>query len=333
MDRRAASFGLPEAEVERWLLSALNAWRAALPDTLLEPWDYYYYLGAASRQLSPRVPKDSLLPLNRRYYRALGVDPESLGVQFEIEPRAGKYPIAFTDFGARAIRRHGRWVRAEPWVFASYRIGGFDNLNELLHETGHAVHIAAIRTRPAFNDWPDSDTFTEGIADLASLEMYEPAWQQAFLGDSASLGESLRAKYAGITLDIAWALFEIRVHRPDAGSPNEIWTDLTSRYLGIRPHRELSWWAMRGQLVESPGYMLNYALGAFIVADLRAALERRYGSFTVGRTGWYRQVSNDVYRFGRSRAAKEVVAAVLGRAPTSAALLADLGRIRSPRRR
>ena len=87
---------------------------------------------------------------------------------------------------------------------------------------------------------------------------------------------------------------------------------------------------MRGQLVESPGYMLNYALGAFIVADLRAALIHRYGSFTAGRDSWYRQVSADVYRFGHSRSAKDVTIAVLGRAPSPAALLADLRRIRTP---
>ena len=51
-------------------------------------------------------------------------------------------------------------------MFATYRTGGLDNLNELLHETGHAVHIAAIHTRPAFADWPDSDPLT--VENLAS---------------------------------------------------------------------------------------------------------------------------------------------------------------------
>lgn len=39
-----------------------------------------------------------------------------------------------------------------------------------LHETGHAIHIAGIRTRPAFSDWPDADLFTEAIADLGDGE-------------------------------------------------------------------------------------------------------------------------------------------------------------------
>jgi hypothetical protein len=326
MSRRVERIGVSADTVERWLVRSLEAWRATLPDTTFEPWDYYHYVGTAGRRLGPRIPRDSLLTINQRFYRALGADPESLGVRYDLEPRAGKYPIAFTDFGGRSIERGGRWTRSEPWVFTSYRIGGLDNLSELLHETGHAVHIAAIRARPAFHDWPDSDTFTEGIADLAAWEIYEPAWQHRFLGDSVSLKESLRSKYAGIMLDMAWALFEFRVHRSEVPSPNQVWTDITRQYFKIRPHPELSWWAIRGQLIESPGYLLNYALGAYLVADLRRALIERHGPFTTGRASWYGEVSAAVYRFGRERPAALVIADVLGRELTSDALLADLRR-------
>lgn len=330
MAARGEALGIPGAVLEQWLESALEAWRAALPDTLFEPWDYYYYVGAAGRRLDDVIPLDSLLPLNHRFFRSLGADPDSIGVRYDIAPRDGKYPIAFSDFGGRAAFDGSVWRGAEPWVFASYRLGGFGNLNELLHETGHAIHTAAIQTRPAFADWPDSDTFTEGVAELAALEMFEPAWQQAFLGRSAPLDESLRAKYAWTMLDLAWALFEFRVHRPDAASPNTVWTDITGRYLRIAPHPELSWWAMRGQLIESPGYMVNYALGAFIVADLRAELVRRFGPFSAGRRGWYGEVAPLLFRYGAGRPAARVLRDVLGREPAPGALLEDLARIRTP---
>ncbi len=329
----AAGVGLDEARLEAWLVRALEAWRATLPDTILEPWDFHHLVGAASRALSPLVPRDSLIPLNRRFYAALGASIDSLGVQFDLEPRPGKYPTSYTTFGARPVLKGGRWVRSEPWIFTSYQTGGFDTLFELLHETGHAVHLAAIRARPAAADWPDSDTFTEGIADLASLEVFEPVWQRTFLGQAVSLTESIRAKYGGVALDIAWALFEIRVHRPGAGSPNTVWSDLMSRYFKIRPHPEWSWWAMRGQLVESPGYMLNYALGAFVVADLRRTLATRYGAIAAGRGSWYGVVSNQIFRFGAARTADQVIRGVLRRRVSPAALLDDLGRIRTPGRR
>lgn len=326
MARTAASFGLTLHDAERWLTQALEAWRAALPDTLLEPWDYYHLTGLPGRRFRDRVPVDSLLALNHRFYRSLGADPESLGIRYDLTPRDGKYPIAFTTFGARRAARLGS-ARSEPWVFASYRIGGFDNLAELLHETGHAVHIAAIDTRPAYHDWPDSDPFTEGVADLAALEIYEPWWQQTYLGDSVPLAASLRAKYGAVMLDMAWALFEIVGHRPVAASPNAVWTDITSRYLRIRPRPDLSWWAMRGQLIGSPGYMLNYALGAFLVADLRRALAGAEGHLGRNESGWYRRVSGGLFRFGAEVPAREVVRNFLGREPSPAALLADLARI------
>ncbi len=324
MARRARSLGVPADTLELWLVAVLDAWRASMPDTMLEPWDVYHLMGAMSRTLSGKVPLDSLVPLTNRYYRALGADPVKLRVHYDLVPRPGKYPVSFTDFGGRKP--------IEPWIFTSYRIGGIDNLGELLHEVGHAVHIAAIRTRPAYADWPDSDTFTEAIADLAALDMYEPAWQRMLLGAAAPLDASLRAKYFGIVMDVAWSLFEIRAHRSPEISPNRIWTDITSRYLRIRPHPEWSWWAMRGQLVNSPSYMLNYAFGAILIADIRTRLISARGSSLTGDTGWYPWVSSRLYRFGHERPARLVVQDFLGRPVTVLALLADLGRIGGPAR-
>ena len=328
MVRGSATLGLTATQVEGWLEQALEAWRVALPETMVEPWDFHYANGAMSRHLSTRIPRDSLLPINSRFYQSLGADPTALNIHFDLEPRPGKYPIAFTTFGARGVLRRGQWTRAEPWVFASYRIGGLENLGELLHETGHGIHLAAVRARPALHDWPDSDSFTEGIADLAWFELYEPAWQRAFLGDTVSLRESLRAKYSGVILDMAWALFEFRVHREGARSPNEVWTEITARYLKIRPHPELSWWAMRGQLVESPGYLLNYALGAFLTADLRRAAVEKFGPLTTGNPGWYAKASTALYRHGLEKPARKVVEEFLGRSLSPQPLLEDLARMR-----
>ncbi len=322
MVQRARGLGVPSDTLEHWLVAVLEAWRGIMPDSLVEPWDFYYLTGEASRLLSPRTPLDSLRPFAERYYRSLGADPALLGVHYDLVPRPGKYPVSFTDFGARAP--------IEPWIFTSYRIGGLDNLGELLHELGHAVHIAAIRTRGAYTDWPDSDTFTEAIADIAALELNEPEWQRRFLGAAAPLSSSLRAKYAGIVLDVAWSLLEIRAHRHPEQSPNQIWTELTRDYLRIRPHPEWSWWAMRGQLVNSPGYMLNYAFGAILIADLRAQLMAMRGSFTAGDPGWYAWVAERLFRFGRERPALQVVESFLGRGVSVAPLLADLARRSAP---
>jgi hypothetical protein len=221
----------------------------------------------------------------------------------------------------------GRWTPGEPSVFATYRTGGLDNLTELLHETGHAVHIAAIRTRPAFADWPDSDPFTEAVADFVALDVAEPEWQQRWLGDSVPLRDGLRSRYGSIVLDVAWSLFEIRMLREPSADPNQVWTRLTSEYLRIRPHPELSWWAMRGQLVDSPGYMMNYAVGAILIAALRARVVELEGSWMLGDPGWYGWISSALFRFGLERPTREVIEEFLGGPVTPAALLEDMGRM------
>ena len=322
--RRVRELGFAPDTVEAWLEQLLETWRATLPDSQVEPWNLWYAMGGASRRLSPRIPRDSLLALSARYYRSLGADLAVLRVRGDLAPRRGKDPVTFTTFGGRPGWVHGAWDPGEPWIFASYDVGGFDNLTELLHETGHAIHIAGIRTRPAFSDWPDADLFTEAIADLADGAAYDGRWQLRYLGDSASPDDNRRAASFGVMMDACWSLFEARMQRDPTQDPNAVWTALTSRYLRAVPHPELSWWAIRGQLIDVPGYLVNYALGAFIAADLRARIVQLHGPFTLGDTTWYGFLREHVYRFGLERSSRRVMEDFLGRPVRPDALLAEL---------
>jgi hypothetical protein len=326
IDRAASSLGLDPARTESTLVSLLDAWRHRTPPTKLEPWDWYYEVGTAGRRLAERVPLRELTEINERYFASFGAPPRTLLVRYDLVARPGKTPVAFTQFGGLSRRTGDGPAGADPWVFATYREGGLGNLVELLHETGHAIHIAAIETRPAFADWPDSDPFTEGLADVPALEAYEPQWQHKYLGDSASTTASIREKYGGVMLDVAWALFELRMHAAPARDPNIMWADITSQYLGIVAHPEWSWWAMRGQLIESPGYMMNYALGAMIAADVRARIRAERGSLTTADSRAYDWLCDRLYRFGRERSPREVLEAFLGRRLSSEALITDLQR-------
>jgi hypothetical protein len=331
IDRKGPAFGIPPDSLEAWLLGTLERWEQVAGDSLREPWDWIFRYGAAARRFDRRLPGvRDILAVTDSFYRALGADPALLRVHYDLTPRIGKYPVAFTDFGARPHRENGRWEPGEPWVFASYQGGGMDNLAELLHETGHAIHIAAIRTRPAFMDWPDNDTFTEALADVPAVQLYEPAWQLRFLGDSMDLVRSLQARYAWVMLDCAWGLFEIRIHRSPTRDPNRVWTDLTARYLHIRPHPEWSWWALRGQLVDGPGYLINYALGAFLTADLRARLNARCAGCIAGDRRYYETASASLYRFGLERPSRTVLEEFLGRPVRPQALWDDMSRMAGP---
>jgi hypothetical protein len=294
--------------------------------------DWWHAAGAAERVLAEAIPVERLRSLSDAYHASLGAAPAQLGIRFDTDPRAGRppVPVAYTTFGRRPRETTGdRWLRAEPWVIGIYTRGGLGELTELVHETGHAIHLAAIRTRPAFADWPDSDAFTEALAELTALDTAEPAWQQQWLGVSAPEAVSLRGRYAEVVLDICWALFEIRLHADPHRRPNDVWTDLTSTYLRIEPHPEWSWWAMRGQLVQEPGYMVNYAIGPILAADLRAAIRAERGDWVRGDAGWYEWVSERIYRWGLERSSGDVLRGVPGRRPDPDALLTELARIRS----
>jgi hypothetical protein len=324
---KAKEFGIEPGLMENWLTSILETWKGIAAGKELEPWDFAYATGKASRILSPRIERSRLETLNDGYFRQLGAAPAPLGVHFDLEPRPGKDPVSFTTFGMRNRAEQGRWVQGEFWVFTSYRTGGLDNLSELLHETGHGIHLSGIRTRPAFEDWPDSDILTEALADLAGLEVYEPGWQRRHLGTSVPLRDSLRAKYSSIAMDVAWALFEMRIHERPQSDPNQVWTQITHTYLGIRPHPELSWWAVRGQLVDSPGYMMNYALGAILAAELRArTVELRGKAISADDSTWYPWVGERLFRFGLERQSREVMEEFLGRPPSPRGLLKDMAR-------
>ena len=174
----------------------------------------------------------------------------------------------------------------------------------------------------------DVDTlFTEAFADVTSWNTYEPEWQRKYLGRDAPEFASLRSRYTGVALDVAWSLFEIRMLRNPAADPNALWTDITSRYLHIVPHPEWSWWAVRVQLVESPGYMVNYGLGAVLTADMRQRIRQSLGPFEIGDARWYGWVSERLLRFGMERETSELLLEFLGRSVTPEALLHDLRRL------
>lgn len=327
IDQAALALGVKHADIERWLVEMLEAWRVANGPQPIEPWDFRHSIGAANRLLADRIPSDALLRLNQRYYLDLGANLEALGVVHDVAERPDKSPLAYCDFLVRG--RHeadGSWRPTIARVVGSYPQGGLFSMNELVHENGHAVHISAIRNRPAFTDWPDT-LFTEAFADVPAWSVYEPAWQQKYLGTAIEARTSLRALFGGVILDVAWSLFELRMLRDPTLDPNAVWTDITSHYLHIKPHPEVPWWAMRVQLGGNPGYMIHYGLGAILTAEIRQRAAELIGPMDAGNPHWYAWSSEDLLRFGSERDTRQLMQDLLGRPPTSAAVLEQMRRM------
>ena len=202
-------------------------------------------------------------------------------------------------------------------------------MNELVHEEGHAVHFVSVRARPSFA-YNDSLLFIEAFADVPSWSVYEPAWQQKYLGTSTTQAAALRNLYSGVMLDVAWALFEIRMLHNPTTDPNAVWTEITSRYLHVVPHPEYSWWAVRVQLMDSPGYMVNYGLGAVITADIRQRIRQSLGPFETGDPRWYGWISEHLLRVGGKFETAELLRGFLGRPVSPQALIDDIRRLAQP---
>ncbi|MCX7053736.1 MAG: hypothetical protein NTU56_05935 [Proteobacteria bacterium] len=325
IDAAARAIGVETTDVEHWLVQVLAAWRDANPADPIEPWDFRYVNGAANRELQARIPAAALLPANQLFYRDLGADLTQLGVVFDLEARPDKSPLAYTDFLVRGRRVNEQWHRPVARVLGTYPVGGLFSLNELVHENGHAVHVSAIRTRPAHMDWPDT-LFTEAFADVPSWSVHEPAWQQRYLGASVAEAASMRALFANVMLDVAWSLFELRLLRDPALDPNAVWTDITHEYLRVVPHPEVPWWAMRVQLAGNPGYMVNYGLGALLTAEMRARTAAAIGPFDTGNPRWYDWLSVQLLQYGSERDTQRLLQDLLGRRLSPDALLQQIKR-------
>lgn len=329
IEASAVALGLAEGSLEPMLWTILEAWRAVVGTDRIEPWDHWYLSGAAARRLDEHIPVERLRSLNDAGLAALGADPAALGVGYDIFPRPDRPPVptAFTIDRGVDPDGAGGWRARAPWVFATYETGGLGNLLELLHESGHALQAAAIRARPAFAGFPMASAgFIEALADVVGWDVDEPAWQRRWLGAAATPVEAARHRYGAVVLDMCWALFEIEVHRSPDRRPNDVWAEITSRGLGLVPHPEWSWWAMRGQLLDGPGYLANYALSAIVAAAVRARLRELRGDSSAGDPGWYEAVSTALFRMGSERSPADLLRDLLDGPVTAGPLLADLRR-------
>jgi hypothetical protein len=324
----AAALGMDPESVEPTLRRVLAAFRAlAMPPELVEPWDFHYLSGGLARRLDPAISLPRLRPINDAHLAEIGADPAQLRIGYDIVPRPDRpiIPTAFTVSEDIARRTPDGWRPARPWVFATYAEGGLGNLEELLHESGHALHYAALRARPALFSWPtDQTAFVEAVADIVGWTVHEPAFLARHLGASVTTRESIVSRSWAVMLDACWTLFEIELHRHPERPPNEVWAEVAAHDLGVVGHPEWSWWALRGQLIDGPGYLANYALGAIMVAAVRARIREIRGDWATGDPGWYAFVSDRLLRFAGARTPRDILVDFLGGPLTPAALLADL---------
>ena len=83
---------------------------------------------------------------------------------------------------------------------------------------------------------------------------------------------------------------------------------------------------MRGQLIDGPGYLANYALSAIVAAAVRGRMRDLRGDWSAGDPGWYGFMTEALFAHGSERAPADLLRDLLDGPVTAEALLADLRR-------
>jgi Zn-dependent M32 family carboxypeptidase len=82
------------------------------------------------------------------------------------------------------------------------------------------------------------------------------------------------------------------------------------------------------QLVDAPGYMVNYGLGAVVTADLRQRIAEQAGPFTTGNERWFPWLSENLLSSGQTQETAVLLREFLGRPVSAQALLTEIARIK-----
>ncbi|HEU0226085.1 MAG TPA: hypothetical protein VFR29_11665 [Steroidobacteraceae bacterium] len=85
---------------------------------------------------------------------------------------------------------------------------------------------------------------------------------------------------------------------------------------------------MRVQLASRSGYMVNYGLGVVLTAEIRHKTAEAIGPCDAGNGGWYGWLSERLLKDGSERDTRSLMQDPLGRPLSSAAVLAEIRRIR-----
>jgi Zn-dependent M32 family carboxypeptidase len=81
------------------------------------------------------------------------------------------------------------------------------------------------------------------------------------------------------------------------------------------------------QLVDKPGYMINYGLGAVITAEIRQRIAAALGPFAAGDSRWYGWISQQLLSSGEEFETVALLRQFLGRPVSPQALLVALNRM------
>ncbi len=256
---------------ERQYASILDKAKGKLGLDDLEIWDLAYAYADINGDVDRYFPADSQLPYIERSLNKIDFDLNQLPIYFDLASREGKSQLAY----------------AFP-IKTPYDVRVLGNVTEglystrvLLHEIGHAVHLAHItQDQPLFTN-NFSASWAEGMAQITAALCDERSW----LETCASMPAGLTDRYvvAKQEQDIIYLrttlmrlYFEYEAYANPNRNLNELYWDLFEKYLMLPRHYDIKPWAAIIHYTTHPVYLHNYLMADIIAAQTVDYLKKNY---------------------------------------------------------
>jgi hypothetical protein len=234
--------------------------------------DYYFFRNRVFKSYQKKLPtKQGPIPRIVRTMRSMGLDASSIRVD-DVD-RPGKNASAFCS-----------GIKIPTDVRISYRKSNpLEDFSSVFHEFGHGIHFASIDPHASF---ADRYGVASGVAEIFSIFfeglIHEKLYLTGELGMSEAVAEDIirRFQFNSLFFSAFYAANSILklTYWHDGlafESLDELYSDLTERFLGIRYPGE--YWKLHHVMPEYILYSPSYLVAAVRTVELRNYLASRFG--------------------------------------------------------
>lgn len=150
----------------------------------------YSFAGDVMRDLDPYVPFSKSLRRWVESFGRLNIDYSGATLTLDLLDRKGKYPNGFCHGPIPSFYNQGEWVAAQVNFTSNAKpdqVGsGYDGINTLFHEGGHAAHFANVKMNaPCFSQEfaPTSMAYTETQSMFCDSLLTDADWLKQYALD------------------------------------------------------------------------------------------------------------------------------------------------------
>ena len=265
--------------------------------SLSEAWSYDVPFALRGLEYDKHFPKERIAESLFSTLRPMGLDPDKYpNIKYDTEERPKKSPRAFCS--AIRVPSDVRLV-----IMPS---GGFDDYQAFLHESGHAWHFGNAKADlPAEYRYLGDNSVTEAFAFLFEHLTMSKAWLKAKMGmenPDEFYRFTLVNKLMFLRRYAAKLIYELKLHNakvsPEFG---EVYRSCLQKALKFK-HTEKNYL----EDVDDGFYCANYIRAWILEAQLRAALEQKWGEewFSSEKAG---ELLKELWSYGQKYNAEEVV--------------------------